>query len=170
MPALFVMMAAGIRALCKRLPPPVQAPAAIVLVCACVLFPLKFAQGQSIFKQYDFEQRYAKAAGYVEQLTTPSAIILAVQHSGSVRYYAKRITLRYDFVAPDGLDAVLNELISKGYRPYIVMDDLEEPAFRKRFGATSRVGRLDWRPLVRIPTTPQVRIYDPEGRSTRGTQ
>ena len=92
------------------------------------------------------------------------------QHSGSVRYYANRITLRYDYLAPDGLDAVLNELIKKGYQPYIVMDDSEEPDFRRRFAATSRVGRLDWRPLVRISSSPQVRIYDPEGRSSRSTQ
>jgi hypothetical protein len=166
LPALFVLMAAGIRAACKKLPLPAQAPAALLLVGWAVLFPLTFAQGQSIFKQYDFEQRYVKAAAYVKELTTPNAMILSVQHSGSVRYYANRITLRYDFLAPDGLDAAIRELIQKGYRPYIVIDDWEEVDFRKRFGALSRVGRLDWRPLVRIPTSPQVRIYDPEGRAT----
>ena len=131
MPALFVLMAAGIRAVCRKLPLPAQAPAAILLVACGMLLPLRFAQGQSIFNQYDFEQRYVIAAHYVAQLTTPKAIILAVQHSGSVRYYANRITLRYDFLAPDGLDAVLQELIEKGYHPYIVIDDSEEPDFRR---------------------------------------
>ena len=167
MPALFVLMAAGIRVACRRLPLMAQVPASLLLVSCGIALPLRFAASQNIFTQYDFEQRYVIAAHYVEQLTTPKAIILAVQHSGSVRYYANRITLRYDYLAPDGLDAVLNELIKKGYQPYIVMDDSEEPDFRRRFAATSRVGRLDWRPLVRIPSSPQVRIYDPEGRSSR---
>ena len=170
MPALFVLMAAGIKAVCSKLPLLAQAPVASLLVCCGLVFPLRFAADQSVFKQYDFEQRYVKAARYVDQLTPPKAMILAVQHSGSVRYYANRITLRYDFLAPDGLDAAIREVIEKGYRPYIVIDDSEETGFRKRFGAASRVGRLDWQPLVRIPTSPQVRIYDPEGRATRATQ
>jgi hypothetical protein len=99
----------------------------------------------------------------VKVLTPPNAVILAAQHSGSVRYYANRITLRYDFLAPEGLDAALRELREKGYRPYIVLEDWEEVNFRKRFGAASRVGRLDWRPLVSIPP---VRIYDAESPAT----
>ena len=150
------------RRLQKKLPLAAQAPAAVLLVGWAVLFPLKFAQDQSIFKQYDFEQRYVKAAAYVKALTPPNAMILSGQHSGSVRYYANRITLRYDFLAPDGLDAALRELREKGYRSYIVLEDWEEVDFRKRFGAASRVGRLDWRPLLTSP----VRIYDPEGRAT----
>jgi hypothetical protein len=166
MPALFVLMAAGIRALCLKLPVAAQLPAAIILMLCSVVLPLRYAVSQSIFRQYDFEQRYVIAAHYVEELTTPNAIILSLQHSGSVRYHGHRTTLRYDYLAPDGLDPVLRELIAKGYQPYIVMDDSEEPDFRRRFAAHSRVGRLDWRPLVRIPTNPQVRIYDPEGRAT----
>ena len=166
MPALFVLMAAGIRSVCRNLPLPVRAPAAILLVCCCVPFALRFAQDQRIFNQYEFEQRHVKAAHYVAQLTPPKAMILAVQHSGSVRYYANRITLRYDYLPPDGLDAAIRELNEKGYRPYIVLDDWEETEFRKRFGGANRVGRLDWRPLVRVIGNPEVRIYDPEGRAT----
>jgi hypothetical protein len=166
LPALFVLMAAGIRGVCLKLPAPARVPAAILLVSCSVLLPLRFARSEGIFNQYDFEQRYVTAAHYVERLTTPNAMILAVQHSGSVRYYTNRITLRWDFLSPDGLDAALRELVEKGYRPYIVIDDWEAVDFQKRFAASSRVGRLDWQPLVRIPSTPQVRIYDPEGRAT----
>jgi hypothetical protein len=165
LPALFVLMAAGIRAFCRRLPLPAQAPAAILLLCCCVPFSLRFAQEQRIFYQYEFEQRHVKAAHYVAQLTPPKSIMLAVQHSGSLRYYADRITLRYDYLAPDSLDAVIGELNAKGYRPYIVIDDWEETEFRNRFGKDNRVGRLDWKPLVRVIGNPEVRIYDPEGRA-----
>jgi hypothetical protein len=170
LPALFVMMAAGIKAACGCvLPRWMQAPAAVLLVACAAAFPLKFAYDQSVFKQQAFEQRYVTAAEYVGRLTTPNAVILAVQHSGSVRYYAHRMTVRWDFLPSDGLDAVLRELSEKGYRPYIVIDDQEAPEFRTRFGAASRIAALDWQPLARIPSIPQVRIYDLEGRSTPGT-
>ena len=83
--------------------------------------------------------------------------------------------MRPDFGA--GLDRLLHEpntlatrrairdLVHLGYRPYIVIDDWEETGFRNRFAASNRVGRLDWRPLVRVIGNPEVRIYDPEGRA-----
>jgi hypothetical protein len=166
LPALFVLMAAGIRAIAMRVPLALRAPVAVLLVCGCVPFNLRFAFDNRIFHQQEFEQRHVRAAHYVEQLTPQKSIILAIQHSGSVRYYANRITLRYDYLAPDGLDAAIRELNEKGYRPYIVIDDWEETEFRNRFAKANRVGRLDWRPLVRVIGNPEVRIYDPEGRAT----
>jgi hypothetical protein len=86
--------------------------------------------------------------------------VLAVQHSGSVRYYADRVTLRYDRLPRTGLDTAIHDLRSKGYQPYIVLDDWEEADFKGRFAEASRAGRLDWPPLVRVAGHPEVRIYD----------
>ena len=58
----------------------------------------------------------------------------------------------------------MRELKAKGYSPYIVVDDWEEVEFRKQFADESRVGRLDWKPRVRVQGNPEVRIFDPEGR------
>jgi hypothetical protein len=126
---------------------------------------VRYARDQFVFDQRAFEQRHVRAAHYVRELTTPKAVILAVQHSGSIRYYADRITLRYDWLAGDQLDAALRGPRAPGYRPYIVIDDWEEADFRKHFAAGSRVGKLDWRPLVRVMGSPEVRIYDPQGRA-----
>ena len=166
LPVIFILMAAGIRAICVRLPLPAVAPAAVLLMCCCLPFSIRFALDQRILNQYEFEQRHIKAAQSVAALTPPTAMILAVQHSGSIRYYSGRTTLRYDYVPADGLDAAIAELYAKGYRPFIVIDDWEETDFRNRFGKSNRVGRLDWRPLMRVLTNPEVRIYDPEGRAT----
>lgn len=164
-PALFVLMAAGIRFACRKLPVPVRAAAALLVCTVCLAASFRFARDQFIFTSRDFERRHIRAAEYVAQLTSETAIIICVQHSGSLRYYAHRITLRYDSLYAHRLDTTLNELRAKGYRPYIVVDDWEEPEFRKRFAAKSRAGRLDWKPLVTVKTNPEVRIYDPEGRS-----
>ena len=92
--------------------------------------------------------------------TPQTAVVLAVQHSGSVRYYANRITLRYDWLADDHLDVAIQDLTARGYHPFLVLDDWEETEFRNRFAPHSRMGKLDWPPLARVKGNPEVRIYD----------
>lgn len=159
-PALFVLMAAGLRTLCLRLPIEVRAPAAVCLCAALVLYGVNAGSDAGIFRQADFERRHVRAAADVAARTPAAAAILAVQHSGSVRHYANRITLRYDWIAADGLDTVLRDMNALGRHPFIVVDDWEEAEFRARFGPHSPAGRLDWKPLARVPGSPEVRIYD----------
>jgi hypothetical protein len=164
-PALFVLMAAGLRFVCVRLAVPARAPGAVLLLVFCIPLSVLFARDQGIFNSRESERRHVRAAQEIARLTPPAGVILAVQHSGSVRFYADRITLRYDWLAEDHLDAALGDLVSRGYRPYIVIDDWEEAGFRNRFSRQNRVGRLDWPPLARVPGDIEVRIYDPEGRA-----
>jgi hypothetical protein len=52
-------------------------------------------------------------------------------------------------------------LRARGFRPYFLLEDWEEPAFRARFGQGSRAGRLDW-PSVKTWGVPaSVALYDP---------
>lgn len=163
-PALFVLMASALRFLCVKLPLPARAPAVVCVLAALIPFSLRFGSHARIFNQAAYEQRHVRAARDVVRVTPAKSIILAVQHSGSVRYYADRITLRYDWLAEDNLDAAIRDLTSQGYRPFIVLDDWEEIEFRQRFARQNRVGRLDWQPLVRVPGSPEVRIYAVENR------
>ena len=110
-----------------------------------------------------FEQRHVRAANEVASRTPPEAIVLSVQHSGSVRYYANRTTLRYDWLEEGALDGALRDLAAKGRRAYLVVDDWEEKEFRDRFSAANRAGRLDWAPIARVPGSPEVRIFDLQG-------
>lgn len=162
-PALFVLMAAGLRTLCLRLPIEARAPAAICLCAALVPYGVRVGSNAGIFRQADFERRHVRAAAEVAAHTPATAAILAVQHSGSVRHYARRVTLRYDWMAADRLDAVIGDLTALGRHPFIVVDDWEEAEFRARFGPHSRAGRLDWDPLARVSGSPEVRIYDLAG-------
>ena len=159
-PALFVLMAAAIRYLCLKLPVEARVPVAVCACAAVIPYGIRVGTDAGIFRQADFERRYVRAAEDVAARTPQSAVVLAVQHSGSVRYYANRITLRYDWLADDHLDAALQDLIARGYHPFIVMDDWEETEFRNRFAPHSRIGRLDWPPLARVKGNPEVRIYD----------
>ena len=159
-PALFVLMAAAMRYLCLKLPVEARVPVAVCACAAVIPYGIKVGSDAGIFRQADFEQRYVRAAENVAAQTPQTAVVFAVQHSGSVRYYANRITLRYDWLADDYLDAAIHDLTARGYHPFIVMDDWEETEFRNRFAPHSRIGRLDWPPLARVKGNPEVRIYD----------
>jgi hypothetical protein len=160
-PALFVLMAMGIRVICNKLPVPLRAPAGIVICALSLAGTFMFARDQFIFAARAFHQRHIRAAEYVSEHTPERAVILCAEHSGSLRYYAHRITLRYDLLAEDKLDTAVNELRLKGYHPYIVVDDWEEQHFRQRFATKNRVGNLNWSPLATMKTNPEVRIYEP---------
>jgi hypothetical protein len=159
-PATFVLMAMGIRFICGKLLMPLR-PAAAMLICiVCLVSAFMFTRDQFVFAARRFQQRYIQAAEYVAELTPATAVIVCAEHSGSLRYYAHRITLRYDLLSADKLDSALEELRAKGYRPYIVLDDWEEREFRKRFALKNDAGRLDWNPILTVKTNPEVRIYD----------
>ena len=159
-PALFVLVAAALGWLASKIPVEAQVPA-VALVCA-VMIPSGFnvARREGVFNVAAFEQRYVRAAREVEARTPANAIVLSAQHSGSVRYYANRITLRYDSLAESSLDSALRDIAAKGRRTYLVVDDWEEKEFRNRFSPGNRAGRLDWKPIARVAGSPEVRIFE----------
>ena len=90
-----------------------------------------------------------------------------MQHSGSLRLYADRLTLRYDALDPLWLDRVVAYLQAIGRRPYFVLDGAEVDGFRRRFGAGNRLGTLDWPPLATLGGT--IAVYDPIERRAEGS-
>jgi len=60
------------------------------------------------------------------------------------------------------VDDALASLERAGWRPFILLEDWEEPQFTRQFGAASAVGRLGWRPYARLSVPGGVNIYDPE--------
>lgn len=158
-PALFVLMAAAVRYLCLKLPVEARVPVALCVCAAVIPYGVRFGSDAGIFRQAAYEQRHVRAAQNVAALTPQNAVVLAVQHSGSVRYYANRITLRYDWLGNDRLDAAIHDLTAAGYQPYVLLDEWEESEFRARFGPHSRIGKLNWAPIARVPSSPEVHLY-----------
>jgi hypothetical protein len=158
-PALFVLTAAAVRYLCLRLPVEARVPVALCVCAAVIPYGVKFGSDAGIFRQAAYEQRHVRAAANVAALTPQTAVVLAIQHSGSVRYYANRITLRYDWLEDDRLDAAIHDLTAAGYQPYVLLDEWEVSEFRARFGAHSRIGKLNWAPIARVPSSPEVHLY-----------
>jgi hypothetical protein len=158
-PALFVLLAAALRWVTSKMPVEARVPAA-ALACAVVIpFGINVARHAGVFAVAAFEGRYVRAANEVALRTPTDAVILSVQHSGSVRYYANRITLRYDSLQESALDAALRDLAAKGRRAYLVVDDWEEKEFRARFSAANRAATLA-APIARVSGSPEVRIFE----------
>jgi hypothetical protein len=122
---------------------------------------LRFAIDAGLTRLQRLERRYVAVARFIETATPPNAVFLSLQHGGSVRHYAGRLTVRFDRIAA-GLDDALVSLERAGWRPFILLEDWEETQFKRQFGSSSAAGRLAWRPYARLPEPGGVNIYDPK--------
>ena len=109
------------------------------------------------------ERKYAAVADYVSRRLPRNAALLSMQHSGSIRYYSGRATVRFDHIAQAQLESTLAALTDAGYRPYILLEPWEVPEFRKRYTGYSPLSSLDWPPVAIMRNT-DIRIYDPADR------
>lgn len=142
-PLLMVLTAAGLRDVLHRIHPS-AAPAAVVVVAALMTWMVRTADERSAFVLQQQERGYLTIARAVEERTRDDGVVFAMQHSGSVRYYAGRLTLRYDQLRPGELDLAVTTLEARGRRAYLLVEEWEVPAFIDRFGGRSCRGRLDW--------------------------
>jgi len=145
-PAVFVATGIAIETLRSRS----GRVAALVtlLVVGAGLAGVVTAANRGVFRLGEGERRYVDVARIVAQYTEPRAVILTSMHSGTVRYYAGRETLRYDVLDPAWLDRAIDWLASQGRQPYILVEDWEQPRFDARFAAGNRQGALSYPPLV----------------------
>ena len=116
------------------------------LVVTAFLFELYTGWSRGVYSLRIREARYPVVARVVRHFTPPEAAVVTLQHSGTLR--ALRVTVRWDGISPWWLDRSIEYLQTHGHRPFLLIDDLERPAFIKRFGEASRYGRLDWPPLI----------------------
>jgi hypothetical protein len=119
----------------------------------------------SIGRQQDV---YVAAAELVDRATDPSSVLLSVQHSGSLRYYAARTTLRFDALDADGLDRAVDWLAQHGAHPYLLVEPWERDQFRKQFGDRSALGRLEMPPVAIYQSGATLYLYDLLSRQPAG--
>jgi hypothetical protein len=137
--------------------------AIIALVVAAGVFNVRRAVRLDVFKQAGGEAKYVETANAIESITPPDAVIISGQFSGSLRYYAGRLTLRWDWLDPEWLDRAVEWLTARGHHVYILLEAPEVDPFRARFGQTSAMGRLDWVPLVTFRGR-SIQLHDAERR------
>jgi hypothetical protein len=106
------------------------------------------ARTHRVFDVRTQERKYPLAGRFVRERLPARAFVLAAQHSGSIRYYANRPTLRWDLLSPAQLDQVLAILRARGYEPFLVVDAGEYENFRERFRATNQQAVQQLTPLA----------------------
>jgi hypothetical protein len=114
-------------------------------------------QARNTFGEWWGESRYARAGELVKRGTPVGSVIFAKQHSGSLRFYGSRLTVRYDRLDRLWLDRSVESLMARGMHPYIVLEDWEQPEFKQRFQRVSALGSLDW---SSVELFPGVRMWD----------
>jgi hypothetical protein len=156
-PMLLVFVSAALVGLTTSLRPHLRRLAVATVLAVVTIWVMTFARSNDALESTT-EQRYATVGAYIAQKLPDRAVLFTVLHSGSARYYAGRLTVRYDFVPPDRLDAAVEHFRKQGYIPYLVLDDDERGEFVQRFSRATTLGTLDWPPVVAIDG---VTIYDP---------
>lgn len=163
LPAWPVLATATVVLACRlvRRGSPDAAPlVALALAAAMAGTGLRLTVAQDVFGLWRGAQRYLAVATWVRESAPANAVVWSVQHSGALAAHGAATVARWDYVAPDGLDAHVETLAARGRRSWVVLDDWEEAAWRQRFAGQVR-GRLDWAPLAEARVgTARVHIFD----------
>ena len=133
--------------------------AALAIATALGVWHVHVARTRLVFDLQGLESRFVVMGKYAARAFPGNAVVLAVQQSGSVRYYGGHSTLAWDAIPPDALDRTIDELRRSGRPVFIVLEDEEASRFRGRF-VSQRFGRLDWPPRAEVHAPVRVHVYD----------
>ena len=131
-----------------------------VVVVWIVARDVVFAREHDAFRLWMQERRYATVGRLVRAATEPGSVIFSIQHSGSLRLYAGRMTLRFDSLEDDWLDRAIAWLSSHGIASYLLVEEWETPRFKGKFRNQDAVSRVDAPPLLEYTGPAIVRLYD----------
>ena len=156
----FVMLGVGVVAvgLTRRGRPSLTlATAGFVLALGIMCW--RQAAQEGAFRAWQGDRRFVAAARLVRDVTPPNSAVLAMFHSGSLRYYGGRMTIRYDFLDEGWLDRGVEWLIGRGVPVYALLEEWEIEPFATRFSGERLAERIGRRPALEYlhETT---RLYD----------
>jgi len=158
--AFAVLIAVGAAAVSRALPQPFGRLAAAVVLCLMMAATISFAADKGVFGDLRAtERRYVDIGEFVAAHLPQNAALFAVQHSGSLRFYSGRITLRYDWVQPAWAAAVPAAVEREGRHPFLVVDDFEIPQVRKQFGFPAE-SALPWPIVARMRELGGMTVFD----------
>lgn len=105
----------------------------VAVVAAVVGFCSWRAVDNGSFQLDHAEARYPMVAEAVTRRCEANAVFVTLQHSGSLRFYADRTTVRWDVMPPHGLDRAVAWLEASGRPVYFLLEDWEVEGIRERF-------------------------------------
>jgi Dolichyl-phosphate-mannose-protein mannosyltransferase len=153
LPFMLVFAAGVILSAARRWIPSLPLGAAVTVILAVAIWSLYSAWSLGVFRVWEGERKYPRVGVFVRDRLPKSALVLAAQHSGSLRYYSHRPTLRWDLLDRASLDRALTSMRNAGYDPFLVVDEGEDRAFLERFSGTGQRAVRTLAPLVTIGNT-----------------
>jgi hypothetical protein len=141
---LITLTAVVIDAAARRLPRIARTAALLAAVLLLGGLWVSRAHGLAVFRLQALERKYVELGRYASTALPPSAVVIAGQATGSVRFYAGRPTLSWDAIDPAWLDRTIDELRRRGLVPYFAIEAWELDPFRSRFQGRSDLAGLDW--------------------------
>ena len=131
---------------------------AFVIMLTIAAAGVSIARSNGTFRLSSQLKRVEQVADYVRDNVEPTAVIVAGEQSGSMRYYTARPILRWEATSPDAMGLAVRELDRSSRPIYIVLDAWEEGAFRAKYGMTP-AAVLDWPPLLDAGTSNRTRLW-----------
>jgi len=157
----FIMVGVGAVAACGlRSRSRVAQFATAGLVVLLGVHGLRFAIDQHIFQTWKYERRYPSVALQIRPLTDRNSVFLSMMHSGSLRYYAGRMSVRYDWLPSGWLDIAVAWFSDHGMHPYMLVDEDELTLVRARFPAQHTLAVLDRAPVFVYHGQQTVLLFD----------
>ncbi len=167
LPALIVLMSLGIVLVGARMPAPWGALLVVILTGGEIAYGVRFSATHGLFGPVQqSEQRYADVAAHLARALPGEAIVLSVQHSGSVRYYGGRPTIRWDMIDRAWAGRMVEEIERAGLHPYLLIEDFELPQFREWFGLSADA-LPPWPLVARMREHGGVSLYDMSSTARR---
>lgn len=117
--------------------------AAAWLTIALGLYNLRATTKLPTFELWQTERAVVDVARAVRDAIGERSLVLALTHSGTLRYYGGRVTLRYDSLPADWLDRAAEWLQARGVGAYALLEPHEVPEFKRRFAGARAVADLD---------------------------
>lgn len=158
---LTVVVADGLMHLARTPRKPTLTAVMVILFTGAVVARAEaLLRRSSVWEVADIEQRYPLAGDWINVNTPPESVVLANQHSGSLRWYGRRQTLRWDFIDADQLTTTVRELQERGATVYVALEGDEAAMFDQRFSSVidqlqvdhvGRVRNVSFRRLAYVP-------------------
>lgn len=160
LPLTLVLAVVGGRLMLSPLTRGLRLSLAAVALVAVVFAQARYARANSVLEVCRIESVYVSVGEWVRARLPPNAILLSAQHSGSLRHYGRRMTMRYDTLSHSWWPRAVPILAALGLRPYVVLTEHEERAFREKFGLSNAYD-APGTVVAELTTIVPVKIYDP---------
>jgi hypothetical protein len=133
--------------------------AAVGAVVWVGVYDLRLAARRGIFDRWRSDRAAIAAARLVRDRTDTNSVVFSLANSGSLRYYAGRVTLRWDVLDAGWLDHAVAWMSDQRVHAYALLDDAEVSVFRARFAGQQTAKLIDT-PLLVYQGGTTLRFYD----------